>query len=242
MFAMQDLLTRWEKEFYTEPFLAIILFVSLWIALKNRRKYRILRYIPVYIISFLLAIISIISAYIARSAGYSSEFFFSISDYLDYLFTLVELIIFSHFYYQIINNSFLKKILIFLNLSFIAFFLQMAFSDQNFYRRISNETQAKVYTVEGAILLLICFFYFIELFTKTRTVELKKEPTFWVSTGLLFFLTCTLPYSILETHFPEENFDFISRFYSIFYIFYIVVFLTIIRAYTCKPERVVIVS
>lgn len=221
MFAMHEQPKRWEEQFYMEPLPAIILCATLWIALKNRNKYKILKYIPVYIISFSPAINSIISGYIGHSDRHNSEFFFDISDYF---LALVELIIFSHFFYQLINSYYIKKLLIFLNISFTAFFLQLRFSDKKFYQQISNDTESTVYTIEGAILLLLRIFNFAKLFKKIPLMALKKQPPFLASIALLFFLTRTLPYYILETHFTQNHSDFFVRLYSIFYIFYIIFF------------------
>jgi hypothetical protein len=42
----------------------------------------------------------------------------------------------------------------------------MSFTAQGFYELNFSDNKSTVYTVEAAILLLICLFYFIELFKK----------------------------------------------------------------------------
>ena len=208
---------------------------------KKRKKFHQLKYIPLYVLSLLLVLFfnSMYSTtYINR---YQAKLFAGLADFLDYSFTLLELIIFSHFYYNLIINPTIKKLILLLNLIFIPFFVYMLIKDEKFYKTISEITQNLVYTTEGIILLLICLSYFIELFKRPPHLNLKNDPVFWVSTGLLFFLSCTLPFSILETQIRKNHSDLIYWMYPIFYIFYILLFLMIIRAYLCKPEKKVVI-
>ena len=127
-----------------------------------------------------------------------------------------------------------------LHVSFIFFFILMAITDKDFYVHITEATQATVYTVESLILLSLCSYYFIELFKRTPVISLKNEPVFWVSIGLFFFMSCTLPYSLLENTIRKNYPDsFLATMYSIFHVFYALLFLMIIRAYLCKVEKMI---
>ena len=50
------------------------------------------------------------------------------------------------------------------------------------------------YSIGCLLIVLISIYYFFELFKSPSAVNLKKEPAFWIVTGLLFFYTCTLPF------------------------------------------------
>jgi len=182
-------------------------------------------------------------AYILGSAKYLfhdskiySYFFSGLAAYTDYFLAFIELIVFSNFYYQIVGNPKLKTSIVIANLIFTFYFIYKLFSDKKFPISISEKTQAEVYTVEATILLPICFFYFVEIFKKNPDLNLKNEPAFWLSTGLGFFLTCTLPYSFLENYFRKNNVDLLNTSYTIFYVFYIVMPLKIIKTILCKPK------
>ena len=233
---MQFILYYWKSQFYTPLIKDIILIVTLWIAFKNRGKFPILKFMPIYTFALLLASLVFLGAWIARDLSFYPELFFGLASYIDYLFTLVEMVIFSHFYYQLIKSRLVKRIILFANGLFIGFFVYMAITDQGRYSYISEEKQTVVYTIESLILLFPCICYVIELFKKQPTSTLKNQPEFWVSTGVLFFMACTLPYSLLENYITKNFDDVILASYSIFHVFYILLFLMIIRAYLCKPK------
>jgi len=228
---MEELVHKLARQYYTDLILIGILLTSTFVSIEKRKKFKILKYFPAYIISLLLLCVF----YEICDLTSLSNYFLPILHYGDYFFTLLELIIFSHFYYQLINNKIFKKSILILNVLFSFFFIFMGLIDKEFYQSISESTQSKVYTIEGVILLLICSFYFFELFQKMPIVNLRNEPAFWISTGLLFFMVCTLPFSLLENYIENYYRQFSFVLYPIFYIFYILLFTTIIRAYLCKP-------
>jgi hypothetical protein len=49
------------------------------------------------------------------------------------------------------------------------------------------------YSIGCLLVVAGCIFYFFELFQSTRSVNLLKEPAFWICSGLLFFYCCTFP-------------------------------------------------
>lgn len=234
---MQTLINSWEKQYYTSILRDIILIMTLFVAYKNSRKFKILKYIPLYTFFLLLSSLSNTLYSLRKDLNFNPLFLSGLADYLDYIFTLFEMLIFSHFYYQLANKLIIKKAILIASILFCLFFIYMATIDEDFYQAISASTQSIVYTVEGSILLLICSQYFIDLFKKLPFVDLKNEPHFWLSTGLLFFMTGTLPYSFLENYIAKNYNTVLVASYSIFHVFYILLFLMIIRAYLCKPQK-----
>ena len=43
------------------------------------------------------------------------------------------------------------------------------------------------------LIVLVCVYYIIELFQLPNTINLLKEPAFWICSGLLFFCTVSFP-------------------------------------------------
>ena len=115
----------------------------------------------------------------------------------------------------------------------------MAVLDNHFPNGTSEITQSKVYTVEAVLLLLICLIYFFQVFRELPYIDIKNESIFWISAGLLFFVTCTLPHSILENYIFKNHSSFSFSLNAIFYIFYTLLFLMIIRAYCCHSKGMV---
>jgi hypothetical protein len=42
-------------------------------------------------------------------------------------------------------------------------------------------------------IVVLSMYYFFELFHVSKSIDLKKEPVFWIIAGLLFYYICTLP-------------------------------------------------
>jgi hypothetical protein len=49
------------------------------------------------------------------------------------------------------------------------------------------------YSIGCLLVVAACIYYFFELFQNPRSVDLKKEPSFWICSALLFFYCCTFP-------------------------------------------------
>ncbi len=230
---MDEMIKVMEKQYFSYPILLLILIAAIVISLSNRKKFKILNHFPVYLFWLFGDLI------LNSSCLYANSLCFSILpyvQYVDYSFTLVELIVFSNFFYRLIKDNKLKKGIIIVNIAFALYFIYMGVSDVNFYLGVTEMTQAKVYTLETVVLLIICLTYFFQLFRDLPFSNLRDEPVFWVSAGILFFMAGTLPYSLLENYIVINYFSFSFSLYSIFYVFYILLFSMIIRAYLCKAK------
>jgi len=228
---MEELSNTFDKQLNTDLLLVGTLLATIVVSIKNNKKFKILNYFPIYTVSLLSGIIfNRISV-----VNHVRTELFPIATYWDYSVTLLELMIFSHFYYQLIKNHIVKSFIILSNLLFVPFFVFMAVIDKNLLNKgITESTQSIVYTVEGVILLILCLAYFFELFKKLPIVNLKNDPVFWISIGLLFFMACTLPYSLLENYFDKYYPSLSFMLYSLFYVFYVLLLIMIIRAYLCR--------
>ena len=119
---MQYIIKFWQDQFYTPAFRLAVLILVLIVSLKHRKKFISLKYFPVYAATLLLDDVSFYWYHLAKEANYHGDFFWGLSSYLDYLFTLLELIFFSHFYYHLTCTQIIKK-LILVFVVFLVFFL-----------------------------------------------------------------------------------------------------------------------
>ena len=236
---MKHIYQHWKECFFTELLLVVVILIALCIALLNRKKHRALRYFPYYFICLLAVFVSLYVNIYSRKIYAFSLTRFNFHHYIDYFSTLVELVVFVHFFTIVIENKLFKKVSYSLVLFFTIYYLIELYLDKRFIRSISETTQARVYTIESLILLLPCFFYFYELFKKPPILNLRQEPSFWIASGLSFFVTCTLPYSLLENYLRQNYLYLMTALYSVFYIFYILLFLMIIKAYTCRQKEAI---
>ena len=233
------ILKNWKAVFYTEPILLITLIAALIITLKFRNGQKSLTLIPFYIGLF---IIEIFSEWLAAFVHYHQIFNpkeFDFVSYLDYLLTVIELLTFVIFFYSEIKNNRSKNVLLILTLLFCIYSLLELLLNPEFPRSVSDNTQSRVYTLEAIILLLGCTFYFIQTFRALPFTNIKREPSFWIATGLLYFFSCTLPYSLIENYLRENHYQLMLKFYSIFYLFYILLFYMIIKAYLCQRKKLI---
>jgi hypothetical protein len=191
-----------------------------------------LKYMPVYTIALIVALLSGDFFELNMLPKIVKHY-----SYYDYFFTLIELLVFSHFFYLTLKTPRVKKTILITVGSFIPLFFYFLINDKSVFIEISESTQSTVYTIEALILVIPAFYYFIELFKHPPKAILTNEPSFWVSTGILFFLICTLPFSLIENKLTKIDLALAVRLYAIFFIFYIILFIMIIRAYLCKPTE-----
>ncbi len=221
---MDSILEAWKESYYTEPMLILVLCIALVISIRKRKKFKILENFPFYIIFLLLVYVTGAIFTFCFKINYYPKIFWAVTEYTDYLFTIFELVIFSIFFYQLIDNLIVKRIIVLANLVFVLFSIYMFIARQAFYQFNFQITKSTAYTVQGVILLLICLSYLIQLFKKPPILNLKNEPVFWTSTGALFFFAGTFPFSVVENHLIRNYRKFYLNSYSIFYIFYILLF------------------
>ena len=216
-----------------------VLIAALVISLVRRRQHPRLRHFPLYLAALLLlfplSYIGLAQTLKQDNQVKSINYFF----HYDYIVTLIEFLVFIRFFRSEIKHVIARKILQLLTVGFVAYFFFELVNDNFFYKSISEQTQARVYTVESLILVLPCAFYFIEMFKDPMKSKLSEEPGFWIASGLSFFVLCTLPFSLAENFLRKNHPQTMLQMYSIFYVFYILLTLLIIRAYLCRRKEAI---
>src|SRR6185436_11932426 len=122
---MQMVLKVWEGSYYTLPLLLLVLGIALTVSIRKRKKYKILNPFLIYIISLLVVFIAGTVSTLSNAAKFHHTFFWGLSEYIDYGFTVFEIVIFSVFYYRLIDNLIIRRIIIISNLVFILFSIYM---------------------------------------------------------------------------------------------------------------------
>jgi hypothetical protein len=49
------------------------------------------------------------------------------------------------------------------------------------------------YALGCLLIIIFCIYYFWELFQRPNSVNLGRQPAFWICSGLLFYFSCTFP-------------------------------------------------
>lgn len=112
-----------------------------------------------------------------------------------YFFTVLEFGFYFYALSKIIQSGRAKKVI------FSLVFIYPVLSVLNIYLIQVNTFPSVTYSLGCLLTVGICIYYFYELFHLPSSVDLVREPAFWICTGLLFYYICSFPlfglYSLL---------------------------------------------
>lgn len=100
------------------------------------------------------------------------------------------------------------------------------------------QTSAKFNTVTyclGTFLLVTsCIYYFWELFQQKSSVDLVRQPPFWICSGLLFYCTCTFPIFGLTDLIMRLPQVIVQNLFSMLIVINICLYLSFTIAFLCR--------
>lgn len=225
---MEALFKNWQSSLYMWPaaFFVTLFFVLLF-CIPSDRSRNIPLTIKLYLIAYGLTFIIIDGTILIRQQY--DYYAYQVQHYTDYIFTIIEFVLIAYYFYTNNLNSLQKKILTILAILFLI--ATLAFS----FQLPRGLAVARLYTTQVFLLLIPSFFYFRNLFKKPTSTDISNAPSFWISTGIAFFLLCTMSLSIIETFLLNHKPHILAKLYPIYYIFYMLMFVMFFRAYLCKP-------
>ncbi len=110
--------------------------------------------------------------------------FFSLFEYLFYMYVLRE----------IIQHKRAKKIIFYITWLYIL----LEILNFLFIQKITAYN-SMTYALGCLLIGAICIYYFFELFQSAHSVSLVRQPSFWICSGLLFYYCCSFPiYGLLN--------------------------------------------
>jgi hypothetical protein len=155
----------------------------------------------------------------------------------DYLFTIFEFTLFYLFIKRSINhptaNIILKWAAFIYYMVHLLFFLPKIFLHKNVVPQFVVQTS---FIIQASFLLIFCVVYYYYLFKEKPELNLLLEPSFWIVSGLTFCMISTLPLTFILNNVMKNNYTWGINLYAIIYIFYILLFLMIIRGLLCKKD------
>jgi hypothetical protein len=193
--------------FYLEPvFIIIALLASLTLYFQPNTVFY-LRIFPLFLL--LNASVETVADYLAFHGKHNIFLLnpFTVTAFCFYLFVLR----------QIIRNSKARKII--LHLLWIYPVLALG---NIFFIQKPTVFHTMTYSLGCLLVVAVCIYYFLELFQLAITVNLLRQPAFWICSGLLFYFTCTFPIygfnSLLEkaSLTTIQNLMIISDFLNVF--------------------------
>jgi hypothetical protein len=104
------------------------------------------------------------------------------------LFNTIEFSFYIWMIREIIQNGKAKKIIFYILLIYPIVDLINIFFVQG-----TRHFHTLTYSLGCLLVVLLCIYYFFELFQAPNSVNLARQPAFWICTGLLFFYCCSFP-------------------------------------------------
>ncbi len=90
------------------------------------------------------------------------------------------------------------------------------------------------YSLGCLLIVAACIYYFFEIFQSTRSVNLVKEPPFWICSGLLFFYCCTFPLIGLWNHLSGLSDIILTNLNAIMQVLNILLYSLFSIAFLCR--------
>lgn len=144
------------------------------------------------------------------------------------LFTTFEVVFYIWMFKCIVQNKIFKKIIS------ILIFVYPALSVANSFL-IQRGGFHTVTAGLGSLVIVTCaIFYFYELFNSEKSVNLIRQPEFWISSGLLFFYSCSFPLFSLINNINSPTNRIIYVLISLLSIVNILLYSSFIIASLCR--------
>jgi hypothetical protein len=164
-----------------------------------------------YLVSFFIVVIALLASFALYRQGPSDIYLrvfpvfltivtilLGISSYLAYrvipntpwfnLLTIFEYCFYFFILYRIIRNPIVRKT------AFHLIWIYPLIAGLNiFYLQKTTSFHTITYSLGGLLVVAFCIFYFFELFQRPQSVNLSRNPDFWICSGLLFYFACTFP-------------------------------------------------
>lgn len=226
----------WSLSYYTSP-VATLMALAGFITLLIKRKTKTPTQIFVYYFAAYVILSLIYSVTALFNTHSLHHIVLKIEQFADFCFTLFEFLIFYIFFQDTLKTNIHKRILSIVGFTFFIIGISLLICLAVLFDAAQSWPVHFLYNLQAVSLLIPCAFYYTEIFQLKPNLHLEQEPSFWVVTGLSFVLICTFPLSLSINYLYQTNKIVYSNLYSIFFIFYFLLFLMIIRGHLCKQTR-----
>jgi hypothetical protein len=98
----------------------------------------------------------------------------------------------------------------------------------------SRNFNTMTYCFGTFLIITACIYYFWELFQQKASVDLVRQPPFWICSGLLFYCTCTFPVFGLTDLIMRLPVVILQNLYSILIVINICLYLSFTIAFLCR--------
>lgn len=222
----------WAKNYFFDPLSALTALIGFTVFILKKNKKNVAFTFLYYFLGYVL----LKSIFFVQASFPTSQLWLKTSKLADYIFTLFEFLIFFVFFKKVLFFNFHKKILTGICYAFMITGCAILLYDLYFFGKVRTYSINVLFNIQAISLLIPSIFYYLEIFESKPILNLLHDSSFWVVTGLSFFMISTLPFSLLLNSFRKSNPGVFFKLFTLFYFFYIILFSMIIRAYLCKQE------
>jgi hypothetical protein len=163
----------------THTLLSIAISIIAGIIANNKRKTDL--YIKVFPLFLVLSFLVEMVGDIRNNKGLNTLIIYN-------FFGVIEFTFYMWMIREIIRVDKVKKILRYLLIIYPLVSLINIFFIQG-----TNHFASLTYSLGCLLIVLLCIYYFFELFQAPTSVNLTRQPAFWICSGLLFFYCCSFP-------------------------------------------------
>lgn len=149
------------------------------------------------------------------------------------IFTVVELCSFAWFLFHVIRSRKVKMLLI-AELTLFCLF----FPAYWLWKGPMADYGSSGVVIEVIIIIVPCLTFFRELFTRNETVDLTGSPSFWLVTGIFFYLVTIFPLYLTRNYLHDHGLAaLIKSLHSINNFAISITYLIFIRAFICRTKK-----
>ncbi len=157
-------------------FIALSFFVSLVVYSSPRHPY--LKIFPPFLFATM----------VAEYAGSYLKYIHEPNAFIYNFFSVIEFVFYMFLISLIIKNGKVKKIIRLGSL----LYAMVSIGNILFFQGMER-FHTVTYSLGCLVIVIICIYYFLELFSSPRSGKLSADPAFWICSGLLFFYCCGFP-------------------------------------------------
>jgi len=148
------------------------------------------------------------------------------------LITVFDFAFYLYLVREIIRSRRVRMILLFCVIIYPAIFVVNILLIQG-----SVVFHSMTYALGCLLLICSCVFYLWEMFQQTYSVNLARQPEFWICCGLLFYETCTFPFYGTTNLVRALPMVILRNLLLIFELLNILLYLSFTIAFLCRPRN-----
>jgi hypothetical protein len=233
MSGFEKLIELLDDRYYGDLIMAIFELIAIIVGLLHVRKDKIAIFFLGYLIFDLLILIW---GYYLEISPFTTNHEYSVFvAFTNTLISLVELLVYYYFFFSILRNKNMIKVLKTLGLIFCLIEMVFIITGFNFLTIRYSYASIVIGVIELLFLIPPCFAYFFELLTNDPIINLFERPSFWIVTGIFFYSVISIPSYLIDrfvNHYHYQVWGLMNL--LLFYIPIAINSVFFIKAFLCK--------